>query len=185
VLQTACAQGLWEIALALLPLHDVNASDTGGRRLIHEAVASGSLHLVRSLLHAGADVNAAITDGTSSLFHRGFTPLHLAVVSGFPQITALLLARGATVEAKDHPLCAAFESSRVPWEIRRDILRCVFGEAPDYPEDAHVLAAKRVLEHHPKVPKALLQAARAERGRILKRAELRYATAEGNIDELR
>ncbi len=66
------------------------------------------LTCVRSLLDAGADVNARNT--------KGITPLHVAAKGNVPEIMKLLLERGADIEAADKDartplLWAAFEGS--------------------------------------------------------------------------
>jgi ankyrin repeat protein len=61
------------------------------RAQLVEAVASGDVAAVSSLLAQGHDVNAATGDG--------FTPLHAASERGHAAIVELLLARGAAVDA--------------------------------------------------------------------------------------
>jgi ankyrin repeat protein len=60
---------------------------------IHAAVASRSLEVVKTVIDAGADVNARQ--------QGGFTALHEAVHNGSHEIEALLLACGADPDALD------------------------------------------------------------------------------------
>lgn len=57
-----------------------------------DAVARGDLTEVRHALHSGAEVNA--------LFKGDFTPLHVAVHIGSPEIVELLCDSGASVNAQ-------------------------------------------------------------------------------------
>lgn len=66
-----------------------------GSRLIHVAAFSERAELVRYLLDAGAQVSIPNTDG--------FTPLHLAAISGHLPTIDLLLGRGAQVNEKAMP----------------------------------------------------------------------------------
>jgi len=60
---------------------------------LHSAVASRSVHLVRTLLEQGADANARQAGG--------FTPLHGAAQNGDASAVELLLAAGADARALD------------------------------------------------------------------------------------
>src|SRR5271156_2839345 len=64
----------------------------------------GGLSSIKALLAAGADVNDAND--------RGWTPLHAAAYANQPEIAAILLAKGADLDAEAHgaggtPLIAA------------------------------------------------------------------------------
>ena len=59
---------------------------------IWEAARVGNIEAVKQHLAAGTDVNANI---------EGWTPLHDAVSRGHKEITELLIAKGADVNAKD------------------------------------------------------------------------------------
>lgn len=79
------------------PLTSVNARGAMGDTLLHLACdANGNpnaLREVECLIKAGADVNAR--------GDRGFTPLHIAVRSGTPEIVFALLKGGAGIEIRD------------------------------------------------------------------------------------
>lgn len=66
---------------------------TSGERAwtLHEAVAQNRLSIVQTLLDEGADPDAL----------TGQTPLHRAVETGQEEVAALLLDRGATIDAPD------------------------------------------------------------------------------------
>src|SRR5262249_3716180 len=73
---------------------DVHVKDDSGRTALHLAVASGNTEIIESLLSSGASVNA--------LGAAWGTPLHSgAIVPGREDVVALLLDRGARVNAKD------------------------------------------------------------------------------------
>lgn len=59
-----------------------------------QAMLGRDMLLAKRLIQMGADVHAASEDG-------GFTPLHLAAFEGDAKIAALLLERGANVNAPD------------------------------------------------------------------------------------
>lgn len=61
---------------------------------LHEAAAAGDIEQIKSLISAGADLNAKANDGT--------TPLHYAVILAKKDVTELLIANGADVNAKDN-----------------------------------------------------------------------------------
>lgn len=63
------------------------------RTLLHHAAGFGRAALIRSLVQAGADINARD--------HRGWTPLYLACVMGQKELAIDLISVGADVEAKD------------------------------------------------------------------------------------
>jgi len=59
---------------------------------IHKAAALGNIETVNQHLAAGTDVNAKARNGT---------PLHLAAAEGHKEIAALLVTKGADVNARD------------------------------------------------------------------------------------
>jgi len=61
---------------------EVNASQTGGWRPLHEAAMRGNIELIKLLLHWGADPNAENDEGK--------TPLDMAIQSGDENIISLL-----------------------------------------------------------------------------------------------
>ncbi|KAI1372687.1 ankyrin repeat-containing domain protein [Hypoxylon crocopeplum] len=94
----AVGWGLVDIARTLLgyqvtPLGAFRTT-TNGVTLLHTAVATGSLEMVKLLLSAEADVN--VLDEDSFLGFEG-TPLHVACHLGFEGIVRLLLSKGADV----------------------------------------------------------------------------------------
>ncbi|MCB1967616.1 MAG: ankyrin repeat domain-containing protein, partial [Candidatus Accumulibacter sp.] len=58
-----------------------------------QAAGRGDLTEIRALLDAGAEID--VTDAL------GRTPLHMAAFYGNPKTSALLIARGANIEARD------------------------------------------------------------------------------------
>ena len=69
-----------------------------GQTLLHLAAAKGDLEATTWLLDHGADVHAAI-DCADNCAERGYTPLHSWLEFRDDGMTALLLARGARLEA--------------------------------------------------------------------------------------
>ena len=90
------------VALLLARGADVNAVDVNGWTPLQVATHHRHVAVVARLLDAGANVNTAV---------EGSTALHMASVSGADDVVALLLARGAVVNAVDvngwTPLVAA------------------------------------------------------------------------------
>jgi ankyrin repeat protein len=82
---------------------EVRRADGDGNTPLHIAAIVSNLPAAKSLLAAGADVNARN--------QRGDTPLHLAVAKGDRAMVALLIAAGATLDVVDQdgntPLHAA------------------------------------------------------------------------------
>jgi ankyrin repeat protein len=72
-------------------------------RLLGTAVGEGNLAAIRALLELGADVNGR-TPG-------GVTPLHIAARHGRMDAAALLLERGAAIDARDE----IYDASPVGW----------------------------------------------------------------------
>ncbi|TET05902.1 hypothetical protein E3J79_03870 [Candidatus Dependentiae bacterium] len=77
---------------------------------LHEAAKSGSLEQVQNILDSGADVNAVSQDSFRPYKNWtieddadvvGWSPLDVAVKHGFVDIAALLIERGAAVNAAD------------------------------------------------------------------------------------
>lgn len=73
----------------------VGARNADGDTLLHAAAQGGALGAVRSLLEAGADVQAI---GTTKL---QITPLHEAAAHGNPDVCTALLAKDADLYARD------------------------------------------------------------------------------------
>ena len=89
-------------------INEVNAASKNRMRVmpLHSAVAGRHIGVTRSLLDAGAHVNAKQADG--------FTPLHEAVQNGQAEMVELLLAHGANINLEQDdgktPLAAALEA---------------------------------------------------------------------------
>jgi ankyrin repeat protein len=116
-----------EVERRVLQHADVNAADEYGHSALHLAVYAGNATLVRALVGAGATVDArdkndmtplmiaaggGACDVADALLASGadvrattgpqrLQPTHLAVQSGTPEMTALLLRHGADVSARD------------------------------------------------------------------------------------
>ena len=78
---------------------------------IHEAVSKGNIEAVKQHIAAGTDLNVK--------GDRGITPLLVAVMNGHKEITELLIAEGADVNAQDNdagwaPLHAAARKGLKP-----------------------------------------------------------------------
>ncbi len=93
-----------------------------GSEALYTAIAKGDVAMVRLLVEAGADVNAAEGFG-------GNTPLHEAVEQGDAEIVKILVEAGADVEAKGYfdstPLSLAAE------EGAAEIMQILLGSGPD------------------------------------------------------
>ena len=71
---------------------DVNAAQGDGATALHWAASNEDLEMVKLLLAAGANVNAATRDG-------GITPLFMACTSGNAAIVEALLNAGASANS--------------------------------------------------------------------------------------
>lgn len=69
-----------------------------GRTLLHLAAAKGDLAVATWLLDHGADIHAVV-DCADGCAERGYTPLHSGLAFRDDEMTALLLMRGARVDA--------------------------------------------------------------------------------------
>jgi len=85
----------------------LDAKSLDGRRLLHFAVSSGSMEIVKLLLAYGVAVDS------TDIF--GITPLHVAAAMGRKEIAAVLIERGASVNVKHRygktPLGAAISTN--------------------------------------------------------------------------
>ncbi len=133
-LSLATEEGATEIMQILLgPGLDAGTSTDGedkeaasapsiGSGALFTAIENGNAALVRLLVEAGADVNAAEGFG-------GNTPLHEAVENGDAEIVKILVAAGADVEAEGFmsrtPLSLAAE------EGATEIMQILLGPGPD------------------------------------------------------
>ena len=93
-LHIACSNGAEEVVDLLLSKGaDVNVLSGAGSPL-HRAVFSGNANIIRKLLRAGADINAVIAS-------RGWTPLHMAAVSGWHEAAKVLVENGIDLNTAD------------------------------------------------------------------------------------
>lgn len=94
-----------QVASNALPILDVLAAGGAdlnvrlkGQTLLHLAAAEGDIEVATWLLDHGADVNA-VSDCADNCEERGYTPLHSGLEFRDDEMTVLLLARGARLEA--------------------------------------------------------------------------------------
>ena len=116
----------------------VNDRDSLGATPLHDAAWAGETEVVKFLIRAGADVNARHNEGGSTPLHyavlmnrpevvdvlldngadlnipykAGEKPFTLAAAGGFGRIAALLIARGANINAQDATGSTALEGPR-------------------------------------------------------------------------
>ncbi|MDE0200553.1 MAG: ankyrin repeat domain-containing protein [Caldilineaceae bacterium] len=129
-LSLAAEEGASEIMQILLGQGADNGTQEGedkqapaiGSEALFTAIEKGDVEMVRILVEAGADINAA--DGFG-----GNTPLHEAVEQGDAEIVRILVAAGADVHAEGYfdrtPLTLAAE------EGATEILQILLGTGPD------------------------------------------------------
>ena len=80
--------------MTLLLANGANPNATfDGESVLHVAVKYGCLACVRTLVDAGADVNAPTYD----IHYPGRTPIHLAIRYGYPEIADYLMAHGVVL----------------------------------------------------------------------------------------
>jgi hypothetical protein len=72
---------------------DVDAGNTNDTTALHFAVSNNRCEVVRSLLDAGADIDAVV--GDAALHNKRYTPLHIAASIRQPSMLMMLLLRGA------------------------------------------------------------------------------------------
>jgi len=90
-----CIAGLWLTAIilsALLPLAMITEATGGLNEQFIEAVRTGGLEQIKTLLDQGADANES--------YQEGSTALMWATIPGQVEVVRLLLDRGADVNAK-------------------------------------------------------------------------------------
>ena len=85
---------------------DVNARDKFGNPLLTAAVAKNHLLVAQALISARADVNAKSTCRQ----HPGYTALHFAACSHFPEYISLLVQNGAKINARN-------DQGQTPYEL--------------------------------------------------------------------
>lgn len=79
------------ISLSACGASVISQNKTGDNRALFRASSDGRIESVRSLLDAGADVNAREEENE--------TPLMYAAVEGHTEVVLLLISRGADVNA--------------------------------------------------------------------------------------
>jgi ankyrin repeat protein len=75
----------------------INSRDHRGFTVLHKAVESNNLDVIKYLLDKGAEINAEVTGEDPC----GWTALHLAAFDDFTQVILLLISRGAKIHYKD------------------------------------------------------------------------------------
>jgi ankyrin repeat protein len=71
-------------------IEEMNARDSVGWRILHEAALKGKLQLAEMLIKGGADVNGKTKNGA--------TPLHHAAYNGHLEMAKFLISKGAIVD---------------------------------------------------------------------------------------
>jgi ankyrin repeat protein len=79
----------------------VKERNANGYTPLHVAAREGHADAIRTLLSAGADVNAVDVETKDSGYPEGWTPLHLAVLFRKTKVAELLLDKGAKANAAD------------------------------------------------------------------------------------
>ena len=100
-------------------MSDFNQRDQGNRPPLINAAIDNSVAVTKSLLEAGAHVNSQDSLGNSAL--------HYAAQAYFPEIAAILIRNGATVDIQDQngntPLWRAIFNSRGRGELVTMLLK--------------------------------------------------------------
>jgi cytochrome c len=93
--------------MKLLLDHGANPNSAVGRQtVLHLAAAKGCLDCVKTLVEAGADVNAPTSD------YEYRTPLHLAKRGSFPEVADYLMTHGVVIP-KPAPVSAKLSSADI------------------------------------------------------------------------
>ncbi len=145
-LQVAQARGVPEL-IVLLATHGAEDFDPGGPygpAVLIASATAGRVDVARKLLDAGVDVNTRVPEVEA-------TPLHAAASSGQEEMAALLLERGATLDAKTKggktPLDLAIANGHL------GTTKLLVAQQPDCPGVLSSVAAEGDVE----VVKALLE----------------------------
>ena len=103
---------------------DVNIKDSWGNTPISFALAGGHQDLIKMLLNQGADPDADYPEAA----YPGTTLLHQAVKTSSPQIVALLLASGASVNKTDSVGKTVLDYARSSSREVQELLRIHVGQ---------------------------------------------------------
>jgi ankyrin repeat protein len=187
ILHVAALGGIdWLVQQLLDQGFDVNLADDRGQMPLHGAIYGGHIALCRLLIERGADVNARVQSGDFA----DYTPLHLAVDAGFPQITALLLDAGALASAQPLPLLKLLNwlgFGKPEREIQQEAMRLLLDDKRStlhpspYFDDQYVRTAHVWLEREPSVPDLVRQQAK-QRLETLNELALEDAIEDGDAE---
>lgn len=131
---------------------NINAEDTIGRTALHVAAQTiGSGPVAELLIDHGAQVSA------SGLLRKNVTPLHVAALSGNTDVVALLLRKGANVNAADnHRLTSLHNAAAEGHAESVDLLAGKGGDLNARDEDGATPLYFAAKSGHPSVAERLI-----------------------------